>query len=290
KLGIVHIHVLHDLQLIVPSGLRMLGEEVEPWYIKIGYSLYRAICRARMGKPNLVISPSTYLRDEYVQAGFFKETETMVIPNPAPKFVSVVRDGRSNGALRLLYVGQLGAHKGVAFLLDAFAKLPFDARLLIAGDGPLRSLVEERAKADKRIMYLGYTQPEEVVKCMEAADVLVVPSLCYENSPTVIYETLMAGVPLVAARIGGVGELIQEGTNGFLFAPGDVEDFVRAATEMDRRKDELSQRRRAIRATIEPYELHYYADRLLAEISRITGKPVVPLLERQDVPTTTMYS
>ncbi|KKW29275.1 MAG: Glycosyltransferase [Candidatus Uhrbacteria bacterium GW2011_GWD2_52_7] len=286
KLGIPHIHVLHDLQLIVPSGLRMFGQEQESGIAKIAYGMYRAICRKRMGKPRLVVSPSTYLRDEYVKNGFFKEIDAKVRPNPAPKFISVVRDGRSGGPVKFLYAGQLGEHKGVKFLLDAFAKLPFDARLLIAGDGPMRAFVEERARADKRIMYLGYTQPEELAKCMEAVDALVVPSLCYENSPTVIYETLMAGVPLIASRIGGVGELIQEGKNGYLFTPGDSDDFVRVATEMHNRKEEFAKNRQAIRTTIEPYALHNYADWLLGEIARITGKPAVTMLEHHtEMPT-----
>ena len=284
KLGIPHIHVLHDLQLIVPSGLRMFGQEQESWILRLAYGAYRAICRNRLGQPQLVVSPSAYLRDEYVKNGFFKTSTTAVKPNPAPKFISVVRDGRSGGPVKFLYAGQLGEHKGIMFLLEAFSKLPFDARLLIAGDGPLRSVVEERARADKRIMYLGYTQPEELAKCMEAVDALVVPSLCYENSPTVIYETLMAGVPLIASRIGGVGELIREGDNGFLFTPGDLEDFVRAATEMDRRKEELSRKRQAIRLTIEPYALHCYVEWLLLEASRLTGRPAVTLLEHNSVP------
>ncbi len=269
KLGIPHIHVLHDLQLIVPSGLRMLGEEREPWLTKIAYGAYRAICRARMGSPDLVLSPSAYLRDEYLHAGFFSPAITKVMPNPAPRLASVVPDGRALGPLRLLYAGQLGSHKGLAFLLDAFAKLPFDAKLLITGDGPLRSLVEARAAADKRIVYLGYTQPEEVLKCMESVDAIVVPSLCYENSPTVIYESLVAGIPLIASRIGGVGELIVEASNGFLFTPGDVNDFVRAATTLNNRKEALANSRSVIRATIEPYALAHYVDNLLADARSI---------------------
>lgn len=280
KLGIPHIHVLHDLQLVVPSGLRMFGAEHEPWFTRPAYGMYRALCRSRMGKPSLVISPSAYLRDEYVKNGFFANTEVEVLPNPAPKFISVVRDGRADGPLKLLFAGQLAEHKGLLFLLETLSRLPFDVKLLIAGDGPLRPVVEERAKTDKRIAYLGYTPSEELAKCMEAVDAIVVPSLCYENSPTVIYETLMAGVPLVASRIGGVGELIREGENGFLFTPGDVSDFVRALTEMHRRKDELAHRRHAIRATIEPYALSNYTQHLLADIGRVTGKPTT-LIEEQ---------
>lgn len=264
-LGIPHIHVMHDLQLVVPSGLRMFGAEREPWYAKPAYMVYRAICRARMGKPSMVISPSHYLIDEYTKAGFFSGVDVRFMPNPSPKSYGAVRDTvRAAGPLRLLFIGQLGYHKGLGFLLDAFAKYSGDARLHIVGGGPLRGLVEERAKHDKRVVHLGYMPPEEVMKCIAAVDAVVVPSLCYENSPTVIYEALSIGVPLLASRIGGVGELIQEGRTGYLFTPGDEADFLRVLGEMDGKKVEFAARARALRESVAPYELSKYAERFVA--------------------------
>lgn len=263
RAGIPHVHIMHDLQLVIPSGLRMFGQEKEPWYAKIGYGVYRAICRQRLGRPNVVISPSQFLIDEYKKVGYFRETEVRFLPNPAPKPSGIARDAHRSGPLKLLFVGQLGYHKGLAFLLDAFAKLDIDVRLHIAGGGPLRSLVEERVKHDKRIVYLGYTQPEELTKCMIAVDAVVVPSLCYENSPTVIYEALSSGVPLIASRIGGVGELITEGRTGFLFTPGDEKDLLRAICAMDREKDDFVLRIPEIQKSVAPYVLPLYAERLL---------------------------
>jgi glycosyltransferase involved in cell wall biosynthesis len=54
-----------------------------------------------------------------------------------------------------------------------------------------------------------------------AADLTVIPSLWYENSPMVIYESLLAGTPVLGAEIGGIPELIDPGKTGYLFAPGD---------------------------------------------------------------------
>src|SRR5262249_6317810 len=58
-------------------------------------------------------------------------------------------------------------------------------------------------------------------------DALVVPSIWPENSPLVIHEAFLAGVPVIAARIGGIPELVTHGKNGLLFNPGDVEDLSR---------------------------------------------------------------
>lgn len=271
-MNIPHIHVLHDLQLVTPSGLRMFGEEQEPWYLRPVYAVYRALCRSRLGKPSLVISPSQFLIDEYKKVGYFKDTDVRLLPNPSPNAPEVLRETTRSGPLRLLFIGQLGYHKGLGFLLDAFAKYEGDARLQIVGGGPLRGLVEERAQHDKRIVYLGYTPQEEVMKCIAAVDAVVVPSLCYENSPTVIYEALSAGIPLLASRIGGVGELIQNGKTGILFTPGDESDLLRAITVLDAEKDAFAQRRDVMRETVAPYVLSKYADRLVELFTEVIAR------------------
>ena len=227
--GIPHIHVVHDLQLIYPSGLLFAGKEDVPWHTKPFYAVYRAICRRLFGTPDLVIFPSTYLKNAYLERGFFKECEVKVMPNPAPDFEVIERAERNTGALRLLFVGQLEEHKGVRFLLDAMKQLPVSAQLIIAGEGRMSDVVQARADGDKRITYLGYVALDQLVRCLSVADALVVPSLCYENSPTVIYEALQAGIPVLASDIGGVGELVQNGKNGFLFAPNDTEEFLSCA-------------------------------------------------------------
>lgn len=261
--GIPHMHVLHDLQLVLPSGLLIAGKEKMMTYAKPFYAVYRAVCRAKFGMPDMVISPSQYIIDEYTRHGFFKGLPFILQRNPTPNFRPVIRRERNAGPLKLLFVGQLGAHKGVSFLLDAFKKLTVDARLMIAGDGPMADVVRKAAEADSRITPLGYMVPDEMMKVYGVVDAIVVPSLCYENSPTVIYEALNAGIPVLAARIGGVGELIREGETGYLFSPGVTLDFVRVVEELDRRKEEFAKNTEAIRATVAPFALEKYCDQLI---------------------------
>lgn len=261
-LHLPHIHVVHDLQLIYPSGLLFAGKEKVPFYINPFYKIYRLICRLLFAEPQLVIFPSKYLRDVYLGEGFFKKTRVEVMPNPAPRFIPVERGERNPGPLKLLFVGQLEAHKGIEFLLDAYRQFPAGTHLIIAGEGTYKELVQKRSGADKNIVYLGYISLEQLVNCLGVVDALVVPSLCYENSPTVIYESLNAGVPVLAADIGGVGELIQNGVNGYLFRPGSADDLRRVVSELEARKDHFSQSQAAIRATVLPHELKAYTKRL----------------------------
>jgi len=269
KRGVPHVHVMHDLQLLIPSGLTIAGQERRSFMTQRFYSLYRAICRWAFKTPDLVLYPSHYLQEQYERSGFFRDAETMVMQNPAPDFRPIVRTARIPGPLRLLFVGQLEEHKGIISLLDAFEQLEIPAQLIIAGEGTMREEVKRRAKMNKRISYLGYISTTQLINCLGMADALVVPSLCYENSPTVIYESLEAGIPVLASDIGGVGELVQDGRNGYLFTPGSLEDMVEKITLMDAKKDIYFRSQEDIRRTVAPYALKMYGRTLVKKLEEI---------------------
>ncbi len=261
-LGIPHVHQVHDVQLSVPSGLIIAGREKGACCMRIGRWIYTQICRLLFDSPTLVISPSKFLKEFYEARGFFCHSEVTVMPNPAPIMASIERTVRQNGPLRLLFVGQLEEHKGIRFLMDGLEKLEIPWELSIAGEGSIGKWVKDKARQDKRTIYVGYLAMTQLIKLFEMADALVVPSLCYENSPTVIYEALEAGLPVVASDIGGVAELIQEGVNGYLFAAGEREDLLSTLRTLDAQKERLWANSGAVRATIAPYAMHRYVDDL----------------------------
>ncbi|RMD51456.1 glycosyltransferase [Candidatus Parcubacteria bacterium] len=233
------------------------------------YKVYRKVCKWAFGVPDLVIFPSAYLKKEYDKHHFFANSERVVLPNPAPDFSLLEKTERLPGALRLLFVGQLEEHKGIKLLLNAFEKIDFEAQLIIAGEGTEIDYVKEKAAANKNITYLGYVSVEQLINCLEIADALVVPSLCYENSPTVIYEALQAGLPVLAANIGGVGELVQNGKNGFLFKPNDESDLIAAIKQLDYQKERFGRMKSEIRKTVAPYNLQKYRQKLTAKIVEV---------------------
>lgn len=276
KRGIPHVHVVHDLQLIYPSGLLFAGQEELAWYKKPFYWAYRAICRRQLGHPDLVIFPSSYLRDAYTEQGFFQHTRVEVLANPAPDFSPDTREANVNGPLKLLFVGQLEDHKGIRFLLDAFKKMPEDTRLIIAGEGTQSELVKQRAQEDKRITYLGFISLEQLIKCFGIADALIVPSLCYENSPTVIYESLQAGVPVLAADIGGVGELVNHGENGYLFKPGSATELLQVVLNLREHKEEFARSQEEIQRSVAPFALELYRKQLLTMVRQTIDRTQTP--------------
>jgi glycosyltransferase involved in cell wall biosynthesis len=269
KMKIPHIHVMHDLQWIYPSGLLIHRREHESVIFKPFYAVYRLFTRSALGVPNIIIFPSSYLHGKYEEFKFLKNINSIVLPNPAPRFNVQCRGERMNGPIRLLFVGQLERHKGIKLLIKAFKQLSFEASLNIAGDGTERKFVEHEAKTNKNITDLGFVSLEQLIDCLRSTDALIVPSLCYENSPTVIYESLQAGVPVIASNIGGVGELVQDGINGYLFEPGSVNDLVSKISLMNEKKDEFGRRAEEIKETVKKYDLENYVMQLLSIINNI---------------------
>lgn len=129
---------------------------------------------------------------------------------------------------RIAYVGRLAPQKGVAVLLEAFARCRATASLLIVGDGPQRSMLERRARALRgEVRFTGFIPHVDVPAVLRHADVLVLPSV-YEELGSVLVEAMAVGLPVVAGRVGGVPDLVRDGRNGLLVPPGDPAAFAGA--------------------------------------------------------------
>lgn len=126
----------------------------------------------------------------------------------------------------LLYVGRLAAEKELDVLLEAIKFLgdrPF--RLMIVGDGPLRSELEKLR--DEKVILTGYKTGEELRRIYASADIFAFPSST-ETYGNVILEAMASGLPVVGPRAGGVQENIIEGYNGIYFTPHNAADMARA--------------------------------------------------------------
>ena len=220
------IHTVHDVGLVSPSGLIQSGKE-NKWSNKI----FSFLSRALFLSPDVAVSPSAWLLDFYTSRGFFPKSEKRVVSNPTSSFQLPASSFRKSDPGRFLYLGQIEAHKGVLFLIEAFKKF-LEAHpggeLWIAGDGALKKEVEARILGIKEIQYLGQVPRERVSELFSRVSATVVPSCVLENAPTVISESLMHGVPVIASRIGGIPEMVEDGKNGLLFMPGDTQSLINA--------------------------------------------------------------
>lgn len=223
--GIRHEHFLHDIQLLHPSGLMFYGQESR--ISSLAARLYQALVRAFISSPAKVISPSRWLLELHRRRGFFRDSETELRPFLAPPLPPAA-DGKADKAgakKNFLFVGQIERHKGILFLIKTFKRLPAaDIRLTIVGDGSQLEAARKLAEKDPRIEFLGRRPFEETRRIMAASDCLIVPSLCYENSPTVIFGAHQAGRKIIASDLGGIPEMME--ARDSLFRPGDEEDLL----------------------------------------------------------------
>src|SRR3989344_573978 len=226
KLGFQHIHTIHDVQLSRPSGLLLFNKE-KPFLVID--KLYEKICRWLFNNPDIIVSPSAWLLDYYKVRGFFYESKKAVLPNPIvfEKVEKLAPAAKTDKLINLLYVGQLESAKGIDLLIAACQKLKLNNwHLTIVGSGSMQAGLSKSIGSDKHFSLAGYIEPEKLLAYYRQADLTVVPSLCYENSPVVIYDSLVANVPVIASDIGGIGELVKDNYNGFTFTPGNEKNLV----------------------------------------------------------------
>jgi glycosyltransferase involved in cell wall biosynthesis len=133
----------------------------------------------------------------------------------------------------LCFAGRLSIDKGVNLLLDAWTSFSsaLDSTaaphtcLQIMGEGELADRVIKAAEQYSTVEYLGSLRHKDAVEVIAQADGLVCPSIWYEGMPMTLLEAFSVGTPVIASRIGGLSEMVQEGRNGLLFTPGDREQL-----------------------------------------------------------------
>jgi glycosyltransferase involved in cell wall biosynthesis len=159
-----------------------------------------------------------------------------VLPNPAPEREEAEPYDIGEHPV-LAFAGRLTDQKNLDLALDA---LP-DVRLVVAGDGPERERLAARAGAN--VTFAGPLPRRSALGLLAAADASVLTS-DWENFPHGVVESLAMGTPVIATRTGGVAEIVRDGENGLLVAPGDLVGF-RTAVERYLSDDALRERLRA---------------------------------------------
>jgi glycosyltransferase involved in cell wall biosynthesis len=219
---------------------------------------------------DVFITPSAFARDRLITGGYPAE-RIVVVPNcvVADDYHPLHRAGD-----HALYVGRLSREKGVEVLVRAAAAS--GARVKMVGDGPLRPTLQRMiAESGADVELLGFRSGEELSAAVQAASVVVMPSICHDNCPLAVIEAMAWGKPVIGSRVGGIPELVRDGEEGLLVPHGDTAALGAAMLRLQE-DPELGERMgRAGRARV---EAHYDADphyravaaayRLAAEIRR----------------------
>ncbi|MGY1681169.1 glycosyltransferase family 4 protein [Geodermatophilus sp. SYSU D01176] len=182
-----------------------------------------------------VVAVSSAIRDLLVtDYGVAPERVEVLLPTtPAPPAADGPPPSSGHPAVGL--VGRLVPEKGVDVFLRAAALVSAvvpQARFLVVGDGPLRPDLEHRAAVlglAGAVTFTGYRS--DAARLLAGLDVLAVPSRS-DGSPLVVCEAMAAGIPVVASRVGGLPDLVQDGGTGLLVRPGEAEDLARALVSL----------------------------------------------------------
>jgi glycosyltransferase involved in cell wall biosynthesis len=137
-------------------------------------------------------------------------------------------DGLPDGPIAL-YAGRLSPEKNLVVLADVMDAVP-GLRLAFVGDGPSRAGLERRL-AGRRACFLGFLRGEALASAFASADVFVMPSTT-ETLGFVVLEAMASGCPVVAARAGGIPDLVEHGQTGHLFEPDAPETAIEALREL----------------------------------------------------------
>jgi glycogen synthase len=229
RAGIPHVHTLHDVQLLTPSGKFRSGKpesRVERSWIG---DIFRSARRLQFGSPMLVTAPSPYLLKLHRAHLFFPTSRDAVVANPVRFDDGVKLKSRVGAVRRFCFVGQVEGAKGIVVLIEAFHLLRAqfsDCTLQVVGDGSVLTMLKRVHRGSRGVIFRGRLDEDGVRAALDQADVLCVPSLIAENQPYAILEAFAAGVPVIASRVGGIPDMVVDGKTGYLVDPGSLDMLV----------------------------------------------------------------
>ncbi|MEA2007287.1 MAG: glycosyltransferase [Patescibacteria group bacterium] len=246
------VMTLHDFQFVCPNNILFSNGKI--WEDSKNGKLYRCVsekcvhnsylkslvcvienCLHRalktIDKVDVLTAPSNFLSEKAKEFGF--EGEIIKLPNP----VFIEDDSKIGDSLfgdeiseeYILYLGRLSEEKGVDVLIQAFSKLKTKQRLVVMGDGPLKKNLMDLVKKLKiagRVDFLGYDKSKHT-ELQKHAEVIVSPSMCYENAPYGVLDAMSLKKPVICANLGGSKEIIEDGRNGMLFEAGNRDQLAR---------------------------------------------------------------
>lgn len=140
------------------------------------------------------------------------------------------------------FIGGVGYYKGVHQMVEAFTKLPdklkLKSRLLIYGkyvDTYVNSIKRQYITSilDKeRIVFHGTFTPDDIPRITNSIDISILPSLCADAAPQTIFESFSAGLPIIAPKVGGFPDFVEDGVNGMLYEKASVDGLMLCMTRI----------------------------------------------------------
>lgn len=275
KYQVIHCHLLSTLTVLSLFMAKLLKKQViaklgcsghygDVWTIQHEAFLGPSKLRYLVRNIDRLICPSQETREELLGCGT-REDKITVIPNgiDAKKFKPVVDIHEKNrlkeelgikSRFTITFVGRLVPQKGVNILLQAFKNVsPIDneTQLLIMGSGYQEDFYRRWATDNnlaEQVIFMGET--EEISKYLQACDLFILPSLA-EGLSNALLESMATGLPVVATRVGGTKDIIENNVNGILVEPKNSRQIAQAISSLIKDQGYAHRLGRNARKTIE---------------------------------------
>ena len=260
----------------VTAAIRILSAEIEKhpeWAGTISNLNFPDWYRERLEQEPLeadfCIAASTFTKESLQEVGVAeKKICTLPLASDVDQFAFAQR--KNSGPLKVLFVGGIGQRKGIKYLLQAIKKLnspSIQLQLL----GPMPADETPLKKWSKWFDYLGQTDQNGVVKKMQQADLLVLPSV-FEGFGLVIVEAMATGMPVIASTHSCGPEVIREGTDGFVLRPDDVDGLTKKISWCAENRTHLLEMGRAAYERAQEFSWMAHERRLAALLEQIPIK------------------
>lgn len=157
----------------------------------------------------------------------FNIQKLLIINNPVPAPKKIYPKSKEYNKMMFLFLGRIGERKGIFDFVDVVSRLSLDFRdkikVVIGGDGEVEKLINkiDKFSLNEIFEYVGWTKDLQKQELLGKCDVLILPSY-NEGLPISILEAMSYGKAILSTNVGGIPEIIEHGTNGFLIEPGDL--------------------------------------------------------------------
>ena len=238
-------------------------------------SLRKDFILERMNRVDRVLAPTRFMEKTLVRNGLDPGVVAFMPYGLNTMAFEKAPSKKRAQRLRVGFIGSLSEHKGAHILIEAVRMLPeeFPVEAKVYGDldqiPEYTERIKKMAAGDGRIEFLGQFPNEKIGEVFAGIDLLVVPSVWYENTPLVIYSAFASATPVAATNLGGMSEVVTHGVNGLLFEKGDSKGL---SALLKRCVEERGLVERLSKNVLPPKSMQKYADELEEVYGEVIAK------------------